>query len=46
MPTNQFGHVLNGTWHDVRRNVLTGNDPEKVSNMQKTIATNKTRKEG
>jgi len=26
----------NGRWHDGRRNALTGNDPEKVSNMQKT----------
>jgi len=33
--------------HDVRRNTLTGNDPEKVSNVQKTNQreTNKTRKE-
>jgi len=25
-----------GTWHSGRRNVLTGTDPEKVSNTQKT----------
>ena len=31
-----FGLVLNGTWHSGRRNVLAGNDPEKVSNVQKT----------
>ena len=32
---------------DLRRNEVTGNDPEKVSNVQKTNqrATNKTRKE-
>jgi len=23
-------------WHNVRRTVLMGNDPEKISNMQKT----------
>jgi len=27
---------LNGTWCDVRRNALMGDDPEKVSNMQRT----------
>jgi len=32
----QFGLVLNGTWCDDRRNASTGNDPEEVSNMQKT----------
>jgi len=34
--------------HNVRRNALTGNDPEKVSNVQKTNqrATKETRKEG
>ena len=32
----QFGLVLNGMWHNGRRNVLTGTDPEKVSNVQKT----------
>jgi len=44
----QFGLVLNGTWCDGRRNALMGNDPEKVSNVQKTNqrATNKNRKEG
>jgi len=43
----QFGLVLNGTWHDSRWHALTRNDPEKVSNMQKTNqrATNETRKE-
>jgi len=37
-----------GTWCNGRRNVLTGNNPEKVSNVQKTNqrATNETRKEG
>ena len=33
---NSFGLVLNDTWQDGRRNALTGNDPEKVSNIQKT----------
>jgi len=32
----QFGLVLSGTWYDGRRNALTGSDPEKVSNVQKT----------
>ena len=34
-------------WHNVRRNALMGNDPEKISNTQKTNqrATNETRKE-
>ena len=36
MPTKQFGLVLDGTWHDVRRNTLMENGPEKVSNVQKT----------
>ena len=27
---------LDGTWCNGRRNVLTGNNPEKVSNEQKT----------
>jgi len=35
MPTNQFGHVLNGTWHDVRINVLTGNDPERYQTCRR-----------
>jgi len=41
----QFGLVLDGTWRDDRRNVLMGNDPEKVSNMQKTKP-NQTMQEG
>ena len=41
----QFGLVLDGTWCDDRRNMLMGNEPEKVSNMQKTKP-NQTRKEG
>jgi len=32
----QFGPVLNGTWHNGRRNVLTKSNPEKVSKVQKT----------
>ena len=28
--------MAHGTWHNIRRNVLTGTDPEKVSNKQKT----------
>jgi len=32
----QFGLILNGTWRDARRSALTGNDPEQVSDMQKT----------
>lgn len=30
-----FGLVLNGARQNGRRNVLTGDDPEKVSNVQK-----------
>ena len=33
---NSFRLVLDGTWHNGGRNVLTGNDPEKVPNMQRT----------
>ena len=42
-----FGLVLDGTWCNGRRNALMGNNPEKVSNVQKTHqrATIKTRKE-
>ena len=42
--TSYFGLILNGTWHN---GTLTGNDVEKVSNMQKTNqrARNETRKE-
>jgi len=44
----QFRLVLDdSTWHDGRRNALTRNDPEKVSNMQKTNPKNCTQdKEG
>ena len=31
-----FGLVLDGTWCNGRRNALMGNNPEKVSNVQKT----------
>ena len=42
-----FRLILSGAWHDGRRNALSGNNPEKVSNMQKTNkrATNETSKE-
>jgi len=36
MPTKQFELVLDSTWRVVRRNALTGNDPEKISNVQMT----------
>ena len=32
----QFRLVLDGSWCDGRRYVLTKSDPEKVSHMQKT----------
>jgi len=32
----QFGRVLDGAWCNSRRNVLTENNPEKISNIQKT----------
>jgi len=35
-PTKQFRLVLSDAWHDGRRNALTGDEPEKVSTMQKT----------
>ena len=31
----EFGLVFDGTWHDGRKNVLTGDKP-KVSNLEKT----------
>ena len=34
---NKYLYLMaHGTWHNGGRNVLTGTDPEKVSNIQKT----------
>ena len=46
MPTKQFGLVLDDTWHDVIRNTLMENGPEKVSNVQKTTKEQQHDKEG
>jgi len=43
---NQFRLVLDGTWHNGRRNALTGNHPEKVSSKQKTSLKNCKRDQG
>jgi len=48
MPTKHFELVLDSTWHVVRRNALTENDSEKISNVQTTNQStiHETRKEG
>ena len=48
MPTKHFKLVLDSTWRIVRRNALTGNDSEKISNVQMTNQStiHETRKEG
>jgi len=43
----QFGPVLNGTWHNGRRNVLTGSNLEKMSKVHQTkTKSNKRDQEG
>ena len=48
MPTKRFELVLNSTWRIVRRKALTGNDSEKISNVQTANQSTipETRKEG